>query len=95
MRKLIFILSVATFGFAGWTFWNDPTVGPKIRSVLPEKFDTASIGASIRDAAAGIAPSLVTADNTGGGGGPTGQWGGIGAASHVTGGVKAAVGAGN
>ena len=87
MRKFIVLLSICTFGFAGWTVWNDPTVGPKIRGHLPESFDTASIGQSIRETAAGLAPSL-TGGSSGGGGSTPGQYGGIGAADIVAGAVK-------
>jgi len=92
MRKFIFLLSVATFGFAGWTVWADPTLGPKVRDMLPKSFDTASIGASIRETAAGFAPSLTGGSSGGGVGGGHGQtpnYGGIGAANIVAGAVKA------
>lgn len=93
MRKFIVLLSIVTFGFAGWTVWNDPELGPKIKKMLPESFDTASLGASIRDAASGFAPSLTGGGSSGGGGvggghGQTPNYGGIGAANIVAGAIK-------
>lgn len=89
MRKLIFLLSVVTVLFAGYTVWVDPQLGPQVRKMLPASFDTASIGTSIRETAANIAPSLTGGGDSGGGGGSTTNYGGIGAANIVAGAVKA------
>lgn len=35
MSKLIFVFSIMVVGFAGYTVWEDPTTGAKIRSYLP------------------------------------------------------------
>jgi len=85
MRKLIVILSIGTFGFAGWTVWNDPTIGPSVQAMVPTDFDTASITASIHSTF--NTPTTGGGSGGGGGGGPTGQYGGIGAAGIVAGAI--------
>jgi len=47
MRKFIVVLSIGVFGFAGFTVWNDPTVGPMVKSLLPEDMSMAGIKASL------------------------------------------------
>jgi len=89
MRKLIMVLSVAVFGFAGWTVWNDPTIGPSVQAMVPKSIDTASITASIREAA-GITTGRSSGSSGGGGSGATGTYGGIGAASRVMGALPGA-----
>ena len=76
MRKLITFLSFAVAIFAGWTVWNDPTVGPMVQAMVPESVANMPVIASVTG---GGTP---TADGT---------YGGIGAANSVAGGVLGAV----
>lgn len=86
MRKLIVLLSFGTFGFAGWTVWNDPTIGPSVQAMVPKSIDTGMITASIKNTFGG-GGGISTGGGGGGGGGPTGQYGGIGAANIVAGAI--------
>ena len=36
MRRIIFAMSFAVAGFAGFTLWQDPTTGPYLQAIMPE-----------------------------------------------------------
>ena len=55
MRGLIKLLTVVTVGFAGYTFWVDPTTGPIIQAYVPE---------SVMDLIPEGMPSIAASNNT-------------------------------
>ena len=81
MRKIIALLTVVVIGFAGYTVWNDPTVGPEVQAqvaaIMPE---------GITDRFPVIAGSVGDGSTQ-----ATGRFGGIGAANSVAGAVVGSV----